>query len=148
MREGVERYTAAGGVIVRDELVLVLAWPSRDEVRLPKGHVEPGETLQEAAIREAREESGYRELEIKADLGSQCVAFEKEGRPVVRTEHYFLMTLSRGASKRPRSGESQFDPTWLTWDQALRAMTFEAEREWVRRARRAAALDESIDRDQ
>lgn len=145
MTEQVRRYTAAGGVIVCDQRVLVLAWPRRDEIRLPKGHVEPGETLQEAAIREAREESGYRGLEIKADLGSQRVAFEKEGCHVLRTERYFLMTLNKPASRQTGRGESKFHPMWLTWDRALGALTFEAEREWVRRARRAAAVDETTD---
>jgi len=30
--------------------------------------------------------------------------------------------------------ESQFIPGWLSWDEALSELTFEAEREWVRRA--------------
>ncbi len=136
--ERVERYIAAGGVIVHGGLVLVLRWPSRDEVRLPKGHVEPGETVREAALREASEESGYLDLEIVTDMGHQRVAFDNEGRHVVRTERYFLMTLM-GRPSRPRGrGEPKFDPVWLNWDAALDALTYEAEREWVRRARRLA----------
>ena len=52
-------YAAGGGVVVHDGRVLVLRRYSRDEIRLPKGHVDPGETVQEAALREVREESGY-----------------------------------------------------------------------------------------
>lgn len=137
MPENVESYTAAGGVIVRDGRVLVLRWPSRDEIRLPKGHVEPGETVSEAALREASEESGYTSLEIVADLGSQRVAFDDEGRHVVRKERCFLMALVGRAGRLPESGEARFEPLWVTWDQALEALTFEAEREWVRRARRS-----------
>jgi 8-oxo-dGTP pyrophosphatase MutT (NUDIX family) len=134
----VERYIAAGGVIVHGERVLVLRWPSRDEVRLPKGHVEPGETVREAALREACEESGYLDLEIVTDMGHQRVAFDDGDRHVVRTECYFLMTLV-GRPGRPRGcGEPTFDPVWLNWDAALDALTYEAEREWVRRARRLA----------
>ena len=57
-RASTARYTAAGGVVVRGEDVLVLRRPGRDEIRLPKGHVEPGEGLAEAALRETREETG------------------------------------------------------------------------------------------
>jgi hypothetical protein len=32
-------------------------------------------------------------------------------------------------------GEAQFEPEWLAWDETLAELTFEAEREWVRRAR-------------
>ncbi len=136
MAKGTERYTAAGGVIARDERVLVLRWPSRDEVRLPKGHLEPDETVREAALREASEETGYSDLDIVADLGTQRVAFEDRGRHVVRTERYFLMTLPECRVDARGRGEAKFDPVWLGWDEALGMLTFEAEREWLRRARR------------
>jgi 8-oxo-dGTP pyrophosphatase MutT (NUDIX family) len=141
LKKKVERYIAAGGVLVQDERVLVLRWPSRDEIRLPKGHVEAGETVPEAAIREVSEESGYRRLHIEADLGSQRVAFEDKGRRVVRTERYFLMRLAGDVDRPSSSGEAKFDPVWLTWDEALDMLTFEAERNWVRRARRVANRD-------
>jgi len=145
LAERIERYTAAGGVILHGERILLLRWPSRDEIRLPKGHVEPGETHREAALREAAEESGYLRIEIVADLGSQQVTFENGDRGVVRTERYFLMRLN-GTPGRPRgTGERAFEPIWMTWDDALDALTFDAEREWVRRARRLALKKRHLD---
>jgi len=73
---------------------------------------------------------------LQADLGTQVVEFDHRGRHVVRTERYFLMTLADGAESTPSGGEEQFEPAWLTWDEALASLTFEAEREWARRARR------------
>ena len=128
------RYTAAGGVVVHDGRVLVLCRPGRGEVRLPKGHVEPGEAVQAAALRETREESGYADLVVRADLGTQLVEFDHGRRHVLRDERYFLMALA-GDPDSPVRGEEQFEPVWLTWDQALVALTFDPEREWVRRAR-------------
>jgi 8-oxo-dGTP pyrophosphatase MutT (NUDIX family) len=128
-------YTAAGGVVVHDGRVLVLCRPSRDEVRLPKGHVDPGEEPQGTAVREVCEESGYPDLVVKADLGVQRVEFVHQERHVTRTERYFLMVLSNGPDSSVKR-ERQFEPEWLTWDEALAALTFEAEREWVRRARK------------
>jgi len=92
--------------------------------------------VQAAALRETREESGYVNLVLQADLGTQVVEFDHRGRHVVRTERYFLMTLADGAESTPSGGEEQFEPAWLTWDEALASLTFEAEREWARRARR------------
>jgi len=126
-------YTAAGGVVVHDDRVLVLRRPSASEVRLPKGHIDPGESPQEAALRETREESGYTGLAVQADLGTQVVEFDYAGRHVVRTEQYFLMALADNPDS-PAGGEEQFEPAWLPWDEALAALTFEAEQEWVRRA--------------
>lgn len=138
MVERMDRYIAAGGVVVRNSCVLVLDRPSKDEIRLPKGHVETGETVQGAALREASEESGYKDLTIEADLGSQRVEFVHKGRHVIRRERFFLMRPAGEGRQPAGKGEPQFDPVWLTWDEALEKLTFEAEREWVRRARRLA----------
>ncbi len=130
-RPGTLRYDAAGGVIVHGERVLVLNRPERGEVRLPKGHVEQGESPAAAALREVEEESGYSDLAIHNDLGVQVVPFEYNGRYVVRTERYFRMGLN---APTRRSGEGQFEPLWLTWEEAIAALTFAPEKEWVRRA--------------
>ncbi|TET97071.1 MAG: NUDIX domain-containing protein [Dehalococcoidia bacterium] len=131
------QYTAAGGVVVDGDRVLVLRHPGRDEVRLPKGHVEKGESAQETALREVREESGYADLGILADLGQQTVEFDYKGAHVVRDEHYFLMRLRSSRRIERQAKELQFIPDWLSWVEALSALSFEAEREWVRRAREA-----------
>jgi len=132
-------YTAAGGVVVLDNQVLVLRRPGRAEVRLPKGHVEETESAQQTALREVVEESGYADLEILCDLGQQVVEFDYQGQHVVRDERYFLMaaTSSRQVAREPK--EFQFIPDWLGWDDALAELTFEPEREWLRRARAAFA---------
>ena len=129
-------YTAAGGVVTdaTGEQVLLLIRPSSDEVRLPKGHVEPGELPPQAALREVAEESGYTDLEIVTSLGQQLVAFPLGKRSIQRTEYYYLMQLrSRQQAERPAADE-QFFPIWVSWQEALENLTFEAEREWVRRA--------------
>ena len=136
------RYQAAGGVVVdQDNRVLVLRRPSRDEVRLPKGHVEKGESHLEAALREVAEESGYTGLEVLADLGHQVVRFEYQCRRIVRDEYYYLLQLKDAAQVERDAKELQFDPDWVAWDQARAELSFSAEREWVRRAQAAASAD-------
>ncbi len=141
----VRQYDSAGGVVTdaAGEHVLVLVRPERDgpdrrpEVRLPKGHIEPGESRRQAALREVCEETGLavRDVEILADLGHQTVEFDWQGHHYIRDESYFLMTLPRNAqARRP---ERQFKRLWLPWQEALDQLTFEAEREWVRRAQDA-----------
>jgi 8-oxo-dGTP pyrophosphatase MutT (NUDIX family) len=133
----VVHYQAAGAVVVNEDRVLVLQRPSRDEVRLPKGHVEKGESDEDTALREVTEESGYSALGIVADLGHQKVEFNYQDAHVVRDEHYFLMRLQGASQAERKKKELQFIPDWLEWDEALSALTFEAEKEWVRRAREA-----------
>ena len=134
-------YIAAGGVVF-DSLgrVLVLDRPSRGEIRLPKGHVERGEVPLEAAVRETAEEAGYVDLELLGDLGTLTVEFEFDGEHITRDESYFAFRLAtdRRAVRRPKDAR-QFEPMWLAPDEAIRRLSYEAEREWVRRATRAFA---------
>jgi 8-oxo-dGTP pyrophosphatase MutT (NUDIX family) len=132
----IRNYTAAGGVVVHENKALLLEWPARREVRLPKGHIDPGETPEAAAVREVIEESGYAPLVVLADLGTMQVEFDHQGEHVVRQEQYFLMGLAPGFEKG--RGEEAFKPVWAEWVQAERVLTFEAEKEWIRRAKAAA----------
>ncbi|MEA3309924.1 MAG: NUDIX domain-containing protein [Chloroflexota bacterium] len=129
-------YQAAGGVVLNADRkkVLLLVRSLGNEVRLPKGHVEPGEAASDTSLREIREESGYGDLEIIAPLGQQLVTFSIGVRSIRRTENYFLMQLRPGSLVTGQAGEAQFSPYWATWAEALTELTFEAEREWIRRA--------------
>jgi 8-oxo-dGTP pyrophosphatase MutT (NUDIX family) len=133
-------YTASGGVLTNAEgtHVLLLIRPERDEVRLPKGHVEPEETLADAALREVAEEAGYDDIEVIADLGEQLVAFPLDGKVIRRIEHYFLLrTRTLHQTDRPQPDDQQFFTIWVPWDEAPTHLTFEAEQVWIRRARQA-----------
>lgn len=132
-------YTASGGVVTNAEgtHVLLLIRPARDEVRLPKGHVEPEETLTDAALREVAEEAGYDDLEILANLGEQLVAFPLGDKVMRRTERYFLMrTRTLHQIERPQPDDQQFFTIWVPWDEVLIHLTFEAEQMWIQRARK------------
>ncbi len=132
-------YAAAGGVVIVGGAVVVLIRPQRDEVRLPKGHIESGETAQSAARREVAEETGYLDTAIEADLGHQWVEFDLfprrgPGWHVARDEHYFRMRLaSEQTGERPREAR-KFTPRLLAVGEALTALSVPAEREWLRRA--------------
>jgi len=134
----VREYEAAGGVVARDGKVLLLWRPARDEIRLPKGHVEPGESREATALRETREEGGVAHPRIAAELGRQQVEFDHDGIHWIRQESYFLMTLD-DAEPFPRSPEdaAEFAPFWVSLADAETLLSFPTEREFLRRARAA-----------
>ena len=135
MNASIRRYRAAGGVVVNPAgRVLVLERPARGEVRLPKGHIDPGETPEVAALREVGEESGFTAVRILDDLGVQHVAFTHRGHPYEREERYFLM-LREGSEAPDQPPEAQFRPRWVSWDEAAAQLSYASEREWLRRAR-------------
>lgn len=57
---------------------------------LPKGHLEEGETREQAAIREVEEETGIRG-DVVAPLGTIRYWFVADGRRVHKTVHHYLM---------------------------------------------------------
>lgn len=139
----VRDYVAAGGVVINEagDRVLILVRPGRlrpdglAEVRLPKGHVETGELHLQTASREVSEETGLSNLKPLADLGHQRVEYDWQGTRFARSEHYFLFGVT--SATQQSSPEHQFESIWLTWEEAYDRITFEEEREWLRRARSA-----------
>ncbi len=154
MRE--REYTAAGGVVLDDagRVLLIERWVMRSgelmyEIRLPKGHVEPGETDAEAALREVCEETGYCGVGIGADLGEALTEWTNEFEHIRRTEHYFLMRLIdpvRGAPHftSPDADEAKFVPRWAP-DLATAAseLTYFSERQFAQRALQALAQQDA-----
>jgi 8-oxo-dGTP pyrophosphatase MutT (NUDIX family) len=130
--------TSAGGIVVRFEgavphLVVGSRRRDRDLVTwtLPKGTPNPGETREETAVREVREETGL-DVRITGPLDSIEYWFVQRGLRIHKTVHYFLMEATGGDLDRH---DHEFESVrWLSFDDALRTLTFETERELVARA--------------
>ena len=140
---------SAGGVLYRRQgrKIEVLIGHQRDwntdqpTVRLPKGHVEPGETLEQTAVREVREETG-RLAALGALLDESAYEFtnRETGERVSKRVQYYLLE-DRGPAPGDRDDE-MLRVEWLPLDAAQRALTFENERAIVRLAARALQLDD------
>ena len=94
--------TSAGGLVVdladdvpRGALIGRTDRRGRLLWSLPKGHVEPGETPEQAAVREVAEETGIAG-EILGSLGTIDFWFIAEGRRVHKTVHHFLLRAVGG----------------------------------------------------
>jgi len=131
----IRHYEAAGGVVIHEAKVLLVRRRHSAEVRLPKGHVEPGEQPTETAIREVGEETGYRDLQIVQTLGSRRVCFVLNGELVIRDQTFYLMALGkdRNPLQRPEDADI-FEPLWATLDEAEQMLTFPEERAVLRQA--------------
>lgn len=87
--------TSAGGLVLdhdnsRAALIGRLDRRGRLLWSLPKGHLETGETPEDAAIREVAEETGITG-EVIAPLGTIDFWFVAEGRRVHKTVHHYLL---------------------------------------------------------
>lgn len=92
---------SAGGIVLGDggTIAMVRGTHSRSWL-FPKGHVELGESDEEAARREITEETGLTDLEYLDDLGEftrMRVAFDTEDEEEEKTFHMFLFAAPTGA---------------------------------------------------
>jgi 8-oxo-dGTP pyrophosphatase MutT (NUDIX family) len=116
----VSRYSHAGGIVTRTvdgerEYLLVEARRNRGEWVLPKGHIEPGETPEAAAVREVQEEAGVRAAVI-ARTGESVYAVD--GQPVRIV--FFLMQYQGEASHQEDRACA-----WRQYEDALRLLRFD-----------------------
>jgi 8-oxo-dGTP pyrophosphatase MutT (NUDIX family) len=133
-------YAAAGGIVVRNGQALLLHKHRLDEYVLPKGHVEAGETLEQAAVRETQEETGYAHVRVLTNLGTLRAQFVHNERLTIRDETYFLMQLADEA--RVEAGDyddavhdaENFNALWVPVDVALERLTFEPAKTFAARA--------------
>tara|TARA_B100000683_G_C12479582_1_gene550854 strand:- start:1082 stop:1552 length:471 start_codon:yes stop_codon:yes gene_type:complete len=110
--DGVPDRTAAGGIVARLENdTVMIALGQQDgytDFVLPKGGVDPGESIREAAEREIHEEAGFDQLTWLADLGIKARLNGAKTKWV--TQHYFLFITDQIKSKPtdPRHAPSKW----------------------------------------
>jgi 8-oxo-dGTP pyrophosphatase MutT (NUDIX family) len=105
-------------------ILLVRAKQAPHHWIFPKGHIEPGETPEDAAQRELAEEAGVTG-ELIAPCGS--LEFVSKGRPV-HVEYYLFRYV---ATTGPGEGR---EPRWCSLDEAMSLIVFQDARDLLKRA--------------
>ena len=105
--------TAAGGAVV-DEAGRLLAIRRLGKWDLPKGKVDKGEGIEEAALREVREECGLQELRIIEALPVTWHTYERKGRQHLKRTDWFLMQGTADEVLVPQLEEDITDVRWMT----------------------------------
>ncbi|MFC6827091.1 NUDIX hydrolase [Halopelagius fulvigenes] len=119
---------AAGGLLRRaDGRLCLVHRPRYDDWVLPKGRVEPGESLVEAAVREVCEETQC-SVECGPFAGRYQYDAGEQGPKGV-----FVWRMSLVKAHRFTPGEEVDDRTWLSPSSSADCLTYENERSLVRR---------------
>lgn len=143
--EDFTNYASSGGLVLNHNNFLLIKRRNKGEWRIPKGHIEPGESAEEAALREIGEETGYKDLVVMADLGTQLNQFERQGEIIKRLEQCFLLELEKFESRKdyflvrrrgPQATDDSaiYDAAWVPYQEVVNTLTFEVEKEFARRA--------------
>lgn len=158
MKQETKQERSAGGVVYRktgDTLEFLIGKHSGyHKWVLPKGMVEKGETLEETALREVFEEVGVRakivdmaplktiEYFYFADLGEianknphtedttrRVIKYQEEGGGKVRIHKSVTYYLMEVESDEQSHGWEMSERKWLSYEDALKTLEFESERE-------------------
>lgn len=130
---------SAGGIAIRDRDshrdVALIKTESEGRWQLPKGIIDPGETPEQAALREVREEAGIScEIINKVDVIDYWFVNKRSHDPerIHKFVHFFLMRYLSGDISD--HDDEVFEARWVHFDDAISMLSFEAERCLLRKA--------------
>jgi len=125
-----ELETSYGGVVVRGDELLVITPTGRTVTGLPKGGMEDGETPEQAAAREVREETGV-VAAVREPLGDVRYTYRRGGQRVRKTVHFFLCEYLEGSTE---DHDHEVDEArWIAISGARDALTYPGERALIDR---------------
>jgi 8-oxo-dGTP pyrophosphatase MutT (NUDIX family) len=133
------REQSYGGVVVRGdpaELLAIVPRGRRQTLALPKGGGAKGETGEQTAVREVREETGVTAT-LRAPLGDVNYWYRRRGRTIYKTVTFFLLDYVEGSTE-DHDHEVE-EAVWLPLDKALESLSYPGERQMAALAARKLA---------
>jgi len=103
----------AGGGLVENEKAEVLFIFRRGKWDLPKGKLDPGETLETCALREVEEETGVGQLKLIKFLLITEHEYEESGQAILKETHWWLMKTSVNQPLIPQTEEDITELKWM-----------------------------------
>ena len=122
-----DRIEAAGGVVVRDGRVALVHRPRYDDWTLPKGKLDPGESFEQAAVREVEEETG-----IRAQLLRELPPTTYRVRDRPKIVRYWLMEVDDAGPFVPNDETDEL--RWVPLDEARELLTYHRDRDLLAEA--------------
>jgi 8-oxo-dGTP pyrophosphatase MutT (NUDIX family) len=126
------RETSYGGVVIRGAEVLVITPAGKRRVTgLPKGGANPGESGEQTAAREVREETGVTAV-VREPLGDVNYWYRRSGRRVYKTVHFYRCDYVSGSTD-DHDHEVE-NARWMPLAKARTALSYPGERALIERA--------------
>jgi 8-oxo-dGTP pyrophosphatase MutT (NUDIX family) len=136
-RPPLHREFSAGGLAIRRmrgrPYVAAVRVKDGRLLALPKGHIDPGETAAEAAVREVREETGVDATLVEKLDDIRYWYTRRDGSRVHKVVSFFLLAY-RSGSVRDYQREEVDGAEWLPLEEAPRALAYRGERKMAEAA--------------
>jgi 8-oxo-dGTP pyrophosphatase MutT (NUDIX family) len=130
------REFSAGGLVVRQmrgrPYIAAVRVKDGTVVALPKGHIEPGESGPETAVREVREETGV-DSRMVEKLDDIRYWYSRDGARVLKVVSFFLLAY-RSGSVRDYQRDEVDGAEWIPLDEAPKRLAYKGERQMARAA--------------
>jgi ADP-ribose pyrophosphatase YjhB (NUDIX family) len=102
---------AAGGLVFNKENNLLLIF-RRGHWDLPKGKLDPGETLAECAVREVQEETGLTNIELQDTLMTTYHTYHENGKFILKESYWYQMKVNSKQLLIPQLSEDIRQAIW------------------------------------
>ena len=112
---------AAGGVLQHEEGKLLFIYRKK-RWDLPKGRVDKGETLEGAAKREVKEETGVKKIKVGKLAGVTYHVFKRNNRYQLKETHWFFMKTSYKGVLTPEFKEDITKASWKNKSKTAKAI--------------------------
>jgi 8-oxo-dGTP pyrophosphatase MutT (NUDIX family) len=130
------REFSAGGLVVRRMrgrfYIAAVRVKEGKVLALPKGHIEPGESGAETAVREVREETGI-DSRVIEKLDDIRYWYTRDGARVFKVVSSFLLGYRSGSVRDYQRAEVD-GAEWIPLDEAPRRLAYRGEKEMARAA--------------
>ncbi len=103
---------AGGGLVVnpQEELLMIFR---RGKWDLPKGKLDKGETIDECALREVREETGIVQLELGEKISETWHLYTEKSKNLVKHTTWFMMSTTASDKLLPQAEEDILEARWV-----------------------------------
>jgi 8-oxo-dGTP pyrophosphatase MutT (NUDIX family) len=106
------KFIQAGGGLVQNETGDLLFILRRGKWDLPKGKLDPGESIDQCSIREVMEETGLNQVKLGKLITRTNHAYDENGKHFLKETHWFNMTANQ---KQPLVPQQEEQITELRW---------------------------------
>lgn len=123
------REPTSGGIVFRmtpdqKDIEILLIQDSKNRWTIPKGHIEPGETAKQTAVREIGEESGLHHVEVLTWLGKIHFKYRRQDKLVLMTTQIYLVRALDDHEK-PQKEKWMNGIRWFKFADALDAIEYD-----------------------